>query len=344
MFIKNPTCRRGDALWAGLVIVVAMLEPETRSTATVGIAKIERLPLRRVWPHEALDFTTWLEQNVDVLNEELGFVISNVERERAAGSFSVDLVGEDEAGNAVVIENQLERSDHDHLGKLITYLAAFEAKSAVWIVSDPRPEHVGAITWMNESGSGASFYLVKVEAIRIAESPAAPLLTLITGPSAETRQVGSQKQERAERHDHRHAFWTALLARARNRAHPHASVSPGTDSWLGAGSGMSGVHFAYTIRERDASVQVLIEGADADANLRIFDELAAHSADIEADFGGPLTWERMEGRKKCAIGVTLDGGGRRDEDRWAEIQDAMIETMLRLEHAVRPRIQMLRAR
>ncbi len=105
-------------------------------------------------------------------------------------------MGEDEAGNAIVIENQLERSDHDHLGKLITYLAAFEAKSAVWIVSDPRPEHMGAITWLNASGSGASFFLVKVEAIRIADSPAAPLLTLITGPSAETRQVVAQKQER----------------------------------------------------------------------------------------------------------------------------------------------------
>jgi hypothetical protein len=105
-----------------------------------------------------------------------------------------------------VIENQLERSDHDHLGKLVTYLAAFEAKTAIWIVIDPRPEHVGAITWLNESGSDASFFLVKVEAIRIGISPAAPLLTLITGPSAETRQVGAQKQERAERHDLREVF------------------------------------------------------------------------------------------------------------------------------------------
>lgn len=169
--------------------------------------------------------------------------MQNLERERSAGSFSVDLVGEDEAGNAVVIENQLERSDHDHLGKLVTYLAAFEAKTAIWIVSDPRPEHVGAVTWINESVA-ANFFLVKLEAIRIGDSPAAPLLTLITGPSAETRQVGVQKQERAERHDFRHAFWAALLGQARGQPHPHSAVSPGTDTWLSAGSGMSGVHFS----------------------------------------------------------------------------------------------------
>jgi RecB family endonuclease NucS len=107
------------------------------------VGRIERVPLREVWAHEALDFTTWLEHNAAVLSDVLGVTIANVERERAAGSFNVDLKAEDEDGNSVVIENQLERSDHDHLGKLITYLAAFEAKTAIWIVSDPRPEHSG---------------------------------------------------------------------------------------------------------------------------------------------------------------------------------------------------------
>lgn len=315
-------------------------EPPIKTSGSIG--KIERLPLRSVWPHEALDFTTWLEHNTDVLSEALGLTIANVERERAAGSFSVDLVGDDGAGNPVVIENQLERSDHDHLGKLITYLAAFEAKTAIWIVSEPRPEHVGAITWLNEAGSGASFYLAKVEAIRIADSPPAPLLTLITGPSAETRHVGSQKQERAERLDQRQSFWSALLERARGQRHPHSGVSAGTDSWLGAGSGLSGVHFTYTIRQRDAAVQMLIEGPDAEMNVRVFDQLAAERADIEAEFGEAVEWERMEGRKKCAIGVTLRSGGRLDEDRWPEIQDAMIDTMLRFERVFRPRIQALR--
>lgn len=319
----------------------------TRQVPSPSIGKIRRVPLREVWRHEALDFTTWLEHNADVLSDALGVVVGSVERERSAGSFSVDLVGEDEAGNAVVIENQLERSDHDHLGKLITYVAAFEARTAIWIVSHPRPEHVGAITWLNES-LAANFFLVKVEAIKveaisIGDSPSAPLLTLITGPSAETRQVGVQKQERAERLDFRQSFWEGLLEQARGQRHPHSAVSPGTDSWLGAGSGMSGVHFTYTIRQRDAASQIIIEGPDADANTRIFEALMADRDAIEADFGGPLDWDRAENRKRCFIGVTLPNGGYRDDEaRWPRIQRAMIDAMLRLESTFRPRIQAFR--
>lgn len=191
-----------------------------------GIGRIERVSLREVWPHEALDFTPWLERNPDVLNEVLDLVLENVERERSAGDFSVDLVAEDQSGQAVVIENQLERSDHDHLGKLITYVAALEARAAIWIVSRPRPEHISALTWLNESQS-ADFYMVKVEAIRIGTSPAAPLLTLITGPSPETRQVGAEKHERAERYDLREAFWSSLLDRARGKTALHSGVSAG---------------------------------------------------------------------------------------------------------------------
>ncbi len=119
------------------------------------ISKLERVKLREVWKNEASDFTRWLEENIDILNEVLDITLSNPEREQAAGSFSVDLVAEDQSGNTVIIENQLEKSDHDHLGKVITYLTAFDAKAAVWIVAKPRPEHVKAIAWLNEASSGS---------------------------------------------------------------------------------------------------------------------------------------------------------------------------------------------
>ena len=83
------------------------------------IGRLERVPLREVWKHEALDFTQWLQENLDVLNEVVDLNFSTAEREQTAGAFSVDLVAEDDGGNAVIIENQLEKSDHDHLGKLI---------------------------------------------------------------------------------------------------------------------------------------------------------------------------------------------------------------------------------
>ena len=135
---------------------------------------------------------------------------------RMSGDFSVDLVAEDDKGNPVVIENQLKKSNHEHLGKLITYLTAVAARTAIWIVSDPRPEHINAVSWLNESNA-ASFYLLKIEAIRIGESERAPLLTLIVGPSKEGREVGETKKEIAERYEIRRRFWTGLLDYAQDQ-------------------------------------------------------------------------------------------------------------------------------
>jgi RecB family endonuclease NucS len=87
----------------------------------MNIERLERVPLREVWKHEAYDFSSWLAENLDVLNEHLEIPLVSAETEQAAGSFSVDLLAEDESGQQVVIENQLERSDHDHLGKVLTY-------------------------------------------------------------------------------------------------------------------------------------------------------------------------------------------------------------------------------
>ena len=299
------------------------------------------MPLREVWLHEARDFTTWLERNPDALSDLLDFPLENVERERRAGSFSVDLVAEDQSGDTVVIENQLEKSDHDHLGKLITYLSALEAKAAIWIVSEPRPEHVGAITWLNESPL-ARFYLVKAEAVQIGDSPAAPLLTLITGPSQEAREVGAQKQERIERHDLREAFWASLLERAKLRSRLHSGVSAGTDTWLSAGSGRSGIHYTYVLRQHDTDVELRIEGPKKAENHEIFDALSEHRVDIEEAFGEPLEWNLLEGRKKCSIKKNLVAGGyRADREAWPEIQDSMIDAMTRLEEAVKSRIAAL---
>ena len=157
------------------------------------IGRLRRVPLREVWPHEALDFTPWLEENIDELNNVIDLSLSVVAREQSAGDFNVDLVAEDESGNPVIIENQLERSNHSHLGQLITYLAQIGARAAIWIVADPRPEHVSAISWLNES-SPASFYLLKLEAVRIGESLPAPLLTLIVGSSETSQSVGEDKE------------------------------------------------------------------------------------------------------------------------------------------------------
>lgn len=306
------------------------------------IGKLQRVSLREVWKREAADFTTWLQENVDVLNEVLDLSLSNVEREQSAGAFSVDLVAEDEAGNPVVIENQLEKSNHDHLGKLITYLTAIGAKTAIWIVADPRPEHIGAISWLNES-SAASFYLLKVEAVKIGESPPAPLLTLIVGPTTETRQVGETKKELAERYIIRERFWTQLLDRAKAKTKLHAAISPRHNGWIGTGAGKSGLGFNYVVRQHEADVELYIDrGKDTEEeNKAIFRALIASQKEIEAAFGEPLEWQLLEGKRACRIRKTIGLGGYRDEEKWPILHDAMIDAMVRLEKALRPHIAKL---
>ncbi len=316
---------------------------ERKSKATSGgegIGRIQRVGLRQVWSHEALDFTTWLEQNIDVLADATGLQLSGVEREQPAGAFSVDLIAEDEDGRAVVIENQLERSDHDHLGKLLTYLVGIQARRAIWIVSDPRPEHVGVIAWLNESSS-EDFYLLKLEAIRIGDSEPAPLLTQIVGPSEETREVGRTKKEMAERERLRYRFFGGLLEHAKSRTPLHANISPSKHSWAGAGSGIAGVGFNYVVRQRDARVELYIGTRDGEENKRIFEALSAKKEKIEGTFGRSLDWDTKEGRMACRIQKTYETGGYRDEDKWETVYDELAEAMARLESALKPHLRKL---
>ena len=300
------------------------------------------MPLRDVWRHEAYDLTTWLELNIDVLNDVLDIDLSAVDREQAAGAFSVDLVAEHESGGTAVIENQLERSNHDHLGKLITYTAFTEARTAIWVVADPRPEHTRAVSWLNEWGA-TDFYLVKIEGIRIADSLPAALLTLIVGPSEEGREVGAAKKDRAERHHIRKRFWTQLLEGAKGQTRLHANVGPPEKTWVGATSGKAGLVFNYTITQRSSSVELYIDrgrGAD-DENVAIFESLLESREEIERTFGGPLSWERLEGKRACRVADRQAIGGYRDDANWPEIQAAMIDSMVRLEQALRPHLSRL---
>lgn len=299
------------------------------------IGKIARVPLRDVWKHEAYDLTRWLEQNIDVLSDAVGLPLANPEREQAAGTFSVDLVAEDAAGNPVVIENQLGKTDHDHLGKLLTYMVTVGAKTAIWVAAEPRSEHVSTVAWLNES-SAASFYLLKIEAIRIGDSPPAPLLTLVVGPSAEARAAGTTKKELAERHLLRQRFWAELLERAKDRTSLHAGISPSQSNWIGAGAGRRGLSYNYVIRQHEATAELYIDrGSESEEeNRRLFEELQRYQPAIEASFGGALEWDCVEGRRACRIRATIKTGGYRDADLWPKTQDEMIAAMVKLEKAL----------
>ena len=301
------------------------------------VGRLERVNLRDVWPHEALDLTRWLVDNPDVLTQVIGVKLSDVRREQAAGGFRVDILATDADNRTVVIENQLQQSDHDHLGKLITYLAMMKAEVAVWIVSDPRPEHVAAIGWLNESGL-CEFYLIKLEAVRIGSSEPAPLLTLITRPSQDITDAGTAKKEQDGRHDERQQFWSDLLQNLKHKTSLFSGVSSGRYSWIGTGAGRAGISYNYSIAQHKAAAELYIDTGDAAENERVFNSLCEQQDEIEESFGGPLSWEPLQGKRACRIRHPISIGGYRTPDSRQQVQEAMIDAMIRLEAALRQRL------
>ena len=301
------------------------------------IERLQRVALREVWKHEAHDFTQWLEENIEVLNEAIDLNLVNIEREKKTEStFSVDLVAEDEDGK-VIIENQLEKSDHDHLGKLITYLTAMQAQKAVWIVSHPRPEHVAAINWLNES-TNADFYLLKIEAVRIGDSPPAPLLTVIVGPSEMGKTVGKMKQESRESHRQIEAWFTKLIQHPNSELDKNQKVR-GSYPYLELAGGISGTSFSYRVQRKGSYLDVFIDlgyAKEASAtNKLIYGHLQSHKEEIEKAFGEELRWS--ERAKSCSILTPIiEGGYESEPEKWDGCFDKLTSQMNLIHQIINP--------
>ncbi len=308
------------------------------------IEKISKVPLRELWKKEDSGFTKWLEENIDYLCDVLGFDITILSREEKVGPFKVDLYGEDSEGHKVIIENQLEKTDHTHLGQIITYLTNLEANTAIWIASDPIDEHIAAVDWFNETTpEDIAFYLVKIEAIRIGKnSSAAPLFTVIKRPTTERKQIGMEKKEYAERHVLREKFWSQFLEACNQRNKYCANLSPSTDAWIGTALGFAGVGINIVVSKRYARTEVYINRGEKEENKRIFDIFYGMKDQIEKDFGGKLIWERMEDNVTSRIKNELSGVNIANESDWSKMNDFMIDSLERMQNAFKEPVKKAR--
>ncbi|WP_333787568.1 DUF4268 domain-containing protein [Methanomethylovorans sp.] len=308
------------------------------------VGNIEKLALHEIWINEALNFTPWLEKNIELLGEAVGLQLSFIEREKKTGSFSLDLFAEDENHNKVIIENQLEKTDHDHLGKVITYMAGLDAKIAIWICGNARQEHINAVNWLNEKTlDDMSFYLVKVEGIKIGDSLPAPLLSVICAPSQYVKEMGKTKEEFTERHKFLLEFWRLLLDKIKGKTSLHANASPTINNWLSTSAGKSGLSYKYNIIKNGASVQFYIDRVkDSEAvNKQIFKFFESRKKEIEDTFGDDLSWYSVEGIRNCSIYWNKYDSGLGDKEKWDDLQDALINDMIRLEKAFKKHVEAL---
>ena len=151
------------------------------------LGRLEKVELRDVWKHEALDFTNWLakEENITLLSDTVGIDIEIIETEASVGSFNVDVLAKDNnTESKIIIENQLERTDHDHLGKIITYASGYDAETIIWLVKGVRDEHKKAIEWLNNHlDEKINIFLVTIEVWKIGDSKPAPKYNIVESPN-----------------------------------------------------------------------------------------------------------------------------------------------------------------
>jgi len=306
------------------------------------IQRPKKVSIRKLWNQEE-DFTKWLEENIDYLNEAIGFDITIESREAKVGPFRVDLYGEDNSGNKVIVENQFEKTDHSHLGQIITYLTNLEANIAIWITKEPTEEHIKAVDWLNETTpNDISFYLIKLEAIQVGDN-VTPLFTVIKRPTLEKKQIGSAREEHARRHIFREKFWTQFLDEINKENSLFRNISPTTDSWVGIGMGRAGINLNLVVSQRYARCEIFINRGSKEENKKIFDYFFNLKSKIEEDFGGELIWERMEDNVTSRIKYQLDGVNIFNEEDWSKMSQFMIDGAKRMHKAFIEPIRKLKA-
>lgn len=214
---------------------------------------LKKVELRKVWPHEALDFTKWLSSaaNLNMLGEAVGVELELIETESSVGSFSVDIYAQEAGtGRKVIIENQLEETNHDHLGKVITYAAGKGAQVIIWVVAHARDEHRQAIEWLNEhTDNDFGFFLVEIELWTIGDSKPAPRFNVVEQPNEWTKALRlSENLSETERV--KLSYWTKYREIARstpNFLKVFSPQKPTKDHWSTLRCGTSAYHIALLI-------------------------------------------------------------------------------------------------
>lgn len=274
------------------------------------LGKIKKIELREGWKHEANDFTRWMsqEENLALLGDEVGFDIKLIQTEAKVGSFNVDILAEEEnTGNKIVIENQLEVSDHDHLGKVITYASGYNAKIIIWVVKDVREEHRNAIDWLNENtNEEIGFYLLKIELWQIEDSLPAPKFEIICKPNdwAKTIKSVSESTELTDTKIKQLEFWDAFknFAKQNNTSLRFQKSYP--QHWTNISIGSSECLVSLTINSRDKQFGCEIYISN---NKELYRHFFEKRFEIESELNEKLEWMELPDKKASRIKISSFG-------------------------------------
>ena len=261
------------------------------------LGKLEKIELREVWRHEALDFTRWLarKENIALLSKEIGIDIEVIETEMSVGRYNVDIYARDtESNKKIVIENQLENTNHDHLGKMLVYAAGLDADIAIWIVKDVNEEHKQAVEWLNDNSfEKINIFLVKVELWQIDNSPIAPKFQVICEPNNWAKVLKQQSKENVSDLELKQMeYWQGFVDYAKSKDKTYISQRPSIYNWyvIRIGSSDYKIKLVHSVNSDMIRCQLEI------FNDEIYKKLEQYRAEIDNKING-LEWEYLEDRK-----------------------------------------------
>ena len=308
------------------------------------LGKLERIQLRKAWAHEAGEFTPWLAQaeNLTLLAESLGLgELELVGTEHPVGDFKVDILCTDDGGK-VIIENQLEKTDHNHLGQILTYAAGVGARKVIWLAESFRTEHVAALEFLNQHTTDElDLFAAEIELWRIGDSPMAPSFNVVVKPNdwAKTGQQNAKAAATTTPTKQRQLkFWTGWQAWLQAKGSGLRPQKPLSQHWTNIALGRSGIHLGATVNSRESRVgmEVYIDHANSKA---IFKQLQVRQAAIDAALGAKLEWMELPDGHACRILHVRADSPLEDESQWPTYFAWLEHAALRMSEIFRPLIK-----
>lgn len=297
------------------------------------LGKLQEVDIRTVWPHEQYDFSKWLsdEENIKELGDTLNLSLIDVETEKFVGNYRCDILCKDEiTGKMVLIENQLEPTNHDHLGKIITYASGLDAAVVVWIVSSARDEHASAIEWLNKhTDDEISFFLLEVHAYKIGDSDPAPQFNIIEQPNdfVKTVKAVAKNAELNESQKSRLEFWTQFNEVVDANGKPFNKRKATTDHWYNVAIGSSEASISIDLVNKEHKIRVSLWIND---NKDLFDALYQRKDDIEEALGIKLDWNRLDNKKASTICTYIKGLDFKKQENYPYLMEQIIDLVLKM--------------
>jgi hypothetical protein len=305
------------------------------TTAATQLGRLEPVDLREVWPSEGGDFTPWLArpENIELLGDAIGLELEVEGQEKDVGPFRADVLCKDTAtNNWVLVENQLERTDHTHLGQLLTYAAGLQAVTIVWVAQRFTDEHRAALDWLNEITDGRfNFFGLEIELWRIGGSPVAPKFNVVCQPNDWTQTVSQiatslDARELTDTKRLQLEFWTAFRKLLLERGSRVRGTKPLPQNWNNFAIGRSDVWLETIVNTRDKRLAVALALGGPQARAH-FDLLHQERPAVEAEIGQGLDWHAEPGKKQCRVFLRREDTDPALRDQWPEQQEWLREKL-----------------